>query len=52
MNYLFDFGEALLCCLPLFFIIAIAGGSLLVNSMPSKKPKVVREEDADTRDKG
>jgi hypothetical protein len=36
-NVLFDFGEGLLCCLPLFFIIAIAGGALLINSMPSKK---------------
>ena len=43
MNYLFDYGEALVCCLPLFFIIAIAGGALLVNSVPAKKPSATGE---------
>ena len=52
MNYLFDYGEALLCCLPLFFIIAIAGGALLINSVPSNKPAGSKGENAETQHKG
>jgi hypothetical protein len=49
-SVLFDFGEALLCCLPLFMIIAIAGGALLINSMPSKKP--VKKDVVDEAEQG
>jgi hypothetical protein len=49
-NVLFDYGEGLLCCLPLFFVIAIVGGSLLISSMPSKK--AVQKDVADGDEQG
>ena len=36
MKYLFDFGEALLCFVPVFLMIAFIGAALLWNSMPSR----------------
>ena len=36
MNYLFDYGEPLICFAPAFLIIAAAGSMLLANSWPSK----------------
>lgn len=39
MSYLFDYGEFLLCFGPVFFIIAMVGFILLINSWPSKSSK-------------
>jgi hypothetical protein len=36
MNYLFDYGEALLCFVPVFLIVAFIGAALLWNSLPSR----------------
>jgi len=39
MSYLFDYGEALLCFVPVFLIVAFIGASLLWNSLPSRTIK-------------
>jgi hypothetical protein len=45
MNYLFDYGEFLLCCGPIFLIIAMAGIGLLMNSLPSKESEKISGEE-------
>lgn len=37
MNYLFDYGEFLLCIGPVFIVIAGVGFLLLLNSRPSNR---------------
>jgi len=39
MSYLFDYGEALICFIPVFFIISLVGAALLWNSLPSRSEK-------------
>jgi len=39
MHILYDYGEGLLCFVPVFFMIAVIFFSLLWNSLPSKKDK-------------
>ena len=39
MSVLFDYGEALLCFVPVFFIISFIGAALLWNSMPARSEK-------------
>ena len=45
MKYLFDYGEALLCFVPVFFIIAAIGAALLWNAMPSRTRKKTDNEE-------
>jgi len=39
LSYLFDFGEALFCFGPLFFLIAAIGAALLWNNLPDRTVK-------------
>jgi hypothetical protein len=39
MSVLFDYGEALLCFVPLFFMISFIGAALLWNSLPPRSEK-------------
>ena len=39
MRYLYDYGEGLLCFLPVFLIIAAIGAALLWNDLPSRTVK-------------
>jgi len=39
MSILYDYGEGLLCFLPVFFIIALVFGALVWNSLPLRSGK-------------
>lgn len=45
MNYLFEYGEFLLCIGPVFLIIALVFGGLLWNSLPKREPKKKKSND-------
>ncbi len=47
MNYLFDYGEFLICFGPAFLIITPVGLLLLANSGPSKDAKSSDEQSED-----
>jgi|KBSSwiStaDraftv2_1062776.scaffolds.fasta_scaffold129882_3 hypothetical protein len=49
MSYLFDYGEGLLCFLPVFAIIAFIFGALVWNNLPERtvKKKDREEENSD-----
>ncbi|MEO8041451.1 MAG: hypothetical protein ABI646_02475 [Acidobacteriota bacterium] len=36
MRYLFDYGEGLLCFLPVFVIMSLIAAALIWNSLPSR----------------
>jgi len=36
MSYLFDYGEAFLCFVPVFLIMAFMGAAVLWNSLPAR----------------
>ena len=39
MSILYDYGEGILCFVPVFFMITVVFFGLLWNSLPSKKDK-------------
>ncbi|HVF30666.1 MAG TPA: hypothetical protein VNA22_06825 [Pyrinomonadaceae bacterium] len=39
MRYLFDYGEGILCFVPVFFIVAAIGLALLWNNLPDRTKK-------------
>lgn len=39
MRYLFDFGEGILCFLPVFALIALVFGALIWNNLPERTVK-------------
>ncbi len=45
MQYLFEYGEFLLCFAPVFFIIAFIGAALLWNSLPDRTVKKEKDDD-------
>jgi hypothetical protein len=48
MNYLFDYGEALFCFVPVFFIIAFIFATLIWNSLPEQaKERTTGSEEID-----
>jgi hypothetical protein len=49
VNYLFDYGEGLLCFLPVFLIITFIFGALVWNNLPERavKKKRPNEENSD-----
>lgn len=45
MRYLFDYGEGLLCFLPVFVIMSLIAAALLWNSLPSYAVKKKGNDD-------
>ena len=51
MRYLFDYGEGLLCFLPVFVIMALIFAALVWNGLPSQaKKKNSNDSDSPERD--
>ena len=50
MKYLFDYGEAFLCFVPVFLIMAFIAAALLWNNLPSRSvQKVSKDEKLERR---
>lgn len=47
-SHVYNVSEALICFVPVFFIISLVGGALLWNSWPSKK--TVKNEEGEVND--
>jgi hypothetical protein len=45
MKYLFDYGEGLLCFLPVFLIISFIFGALIWNNLPSRTVTKSKKDD-------
>lgn len=45
MRYLFDYGEGLLCFLPVFVLIAFIFGALIWNNLPDMTVKKKKRDD-------
>ena len=45
MSYLFDYGEGILCFLPVFAIIAFIFGALIWNSLPDRTVKKKHDDE-------
>lgn len=46
MSYLYDYGEALICFVPIFLLIVAIGLSLLWNNLPDMTVKKSKKDDA------
>jgi hypothetical protein len=45
MRYLFDYGEGLLCFLPVFALIALIFGTLIWNNLPDRTVKKKHDDE-------
>ena len=45
MKYLYDYGEGLLCFVPVFLMIAFIGAALIWNNLPSMAKKKSKKDE-------